>query len=456
MSTTKRIALTLGAVFGAALLLSPIAVADEIIVRDLNTGAEKTIRCWGVTSETWTETKYRERERSADQSVPSVSVVRIVRDDKSPNAQNFRAAMSELNRGNYAEAARAFKEISGGGWKVDFETGERTGFKSFNEGDPSGRNKRPSWVSEYAHFYYAKSKLLEAKANKDRAAYEEALLAIDDVKVPGGDGKQTTGGFLGRFKGGNSRYFPEALWVKANALVGLARYDDAAKAFTQLQNDAGRVKLAPRWTYEGVIGPGRIAEAQGNLTEAVNGYRAAIPTMEVLIEQETRDYMRRRCGLWWSQAHMNVARVKLADAEKAKSPAKFSSLRSWIQKGTPDAVRKYAEGKGWPKPAVDALVGGARDPRVQAVGLNGIGLAYLNEPKPRNEEAMLAFKAVSVKYFQVPEQHARALYYLAKAAKAAAGASGAKAEVKEMYGAMADEAVRMLRKQHPDSTWANR
>lgn len=455
MSTTKRIALTLGTVLGA-LLLAPLAVADEIVVRDLNTGAEKSIRCWGITSETWTEVKYRERQRSADKSVPTNTVVRIIRGDKSANAQNLRSALGELERGNYAEAARALKEISGGGWKVDFDTGERTGFKSFAEGDPSGRNKRPSWVSEYAHFHYAKAKLMEGLANDDRAALEEALLAVDDVKVPGGDGKQTTGGFLGRFKGGNSRFYPEAMWIKAKALVGLGRYADAAQTFSELQAEATKIKLLPRWTYEGVIGPGVIAEAQGNLTEAVNGYRAAMPTMEVLLEQETRDWMRRQCGRWWSQAHMNVARVKLADAEKAKSPAKFSSLRTWIQKGSPTEVRKYAERKGWPKPSVDALVAGARDPGVQAVGLNGIGLAYLNEPKPRYEEAMLSFKAVSVKYFQVREQHARALYYLAKAAKEAAGAANGKAEVKEMYTNMADEAVRMLRKQHPDSDWANK
>lgn len=456
MSHTKRISLTTGAILAAFLLLAPITRADEIVVRDLNTGAEKKVRCWGVTAETWTEVKYRERQRSADKSIPTITVVRIIRGDKSANAQNLRSAMGELARGNHAEAARALKEISGGGWKVDFDTGERTGFKSFDEGDPSGRNKRPSWVSEYAHFHYAKAKLLEGVATKDRAAFEEALLAVDDVKVPGGDGKQTTGGFLGRFKGGNSRFYPEAEWVKAQALVGLARYDDAQKAFTQLQNDAGRVKLAPRWTYEGVIGQGVIAEAQGNLTLAVDGYRAAMPTMEVLIEQETRDYMRRRCGRWWSQAHMNVARVKLADAEKAKSPAKFSSLRNWIKKGSPEAVRKYAGGKGWPKPSVDALVAGARDPGVQAVGLNGIGLAFLNEPKPRYEEAMLSFKSVSVKYFQVPEQHARALYYLAQAARKAGDAANGNKDVKAMYAGMADEAVKMLRKQHPDSEWANR
>ncbi len=444
------------AVVGAALLCAPRAQADEIIVRDLATGAESSVRCWGVTSETWTDVKYRERQRTADKSIPTISVVRIVRSDKSTTAENLRSALGELVRGNYAEAAKAMKEIAGGGWKIDFDTGERTGYRSFDEGDPKGRSKRPTWISEYAHLYYAQAKVLEAQASKDRGAFEEALLAIDDVKVPGGDGKQTTGGFLGRFSGGNSRFYPDALLVKAQALVGLARYEDAAATFTELQNQATRVKLAPRWTYEGVIGAGVIAEAQGNLTGAVDGYRSAIPTMEILLSQEPRNWLRKQCGKWWSQAHMRVSAIKLRDAEDAKSPAKFAALRSWIQKGTPEAVRKYASGKGWPTAAIDALVSGARDPSVQAVGLNGQGLAFLYEPKPRFEEAMLAFKAVTVKYFQVPDQHARGLYYLAEAAKKASAANSGKKEVKEMYDIMADEAVKMLRSQHPNSKWANK
>jgi hypothetical protein len=63
---------------------------------------------------------------------------------------------------------------------------------------------------------------------------------------------------------------------------------------------------------------------------------------------------------------------------------------------------------------------------------------------------------VTVKYFQVPEQHARGLYYLAQAAKKASTANSGKKEVKEMYDVMADEAVKMLRAQHPDSEWANK
>ena len=100
------------------------------------------------------------------------------------------------------------------------------------------------------------------------------------------------------------------------------------------------------------------------------------------------------------------------------------------------------------------MVAGARDPAVQAVGYNGIGLAYLNEPKPKYEEALVAFKAVAVRYFEDAEQHARALYYLAQAADGAA--KQAKGEAKEMYAAMADQAAKSLRSQHPDSPWARR
>ena len=445
MSHPKNLALLGAALLTALAIASGPARADEIVVRDLATGQESTVRCFDVTSETWSEVKYRERERGAEKSVPTMTVIAIHHtSDKSKNAQGIEAAMGELDRRNYTEAARQFQGLSGGGWKMDFETNRRTGYVSFAENDPPGRNRRPSWVSEYAQFFYAKAKLLQGQEAKDRQALEDALLAVDDVPVPGGDGKQTTGGFLGRFADGNSRFYPEALWIKSQALVALDRYDDAAKTFTELYQQSGRVPLGPRWAYEGMIGPGLIAEAKGDYTAAVAGYRGAMPTMEVLLERETRSWLMREYGRYRALAHTRVAAVMLKDAEESKSPPKFSNLRSWIQKGSPAEVRTYAAGKGWPKERIDALVAGSRDPNVQAVGLTGMGLAYLNEPQPRYEEALLAFKAVTVKYFQVPEQHARALKYLAEAADGAAKAS-TKPEVKQMYETMAREARERLR-----------
>ncbi len=450
MNTPKRLFLLATLLAGAAFLAAP-AVADEIIVRDLATGQESSINVHVVTSETWSEVKYKERKRSAEKSVPTLTVVSVKRTDKSANASSLKEAIATLDRGSYKEASEALQAISGGGWKVDLETGERK-YVSFSANDPSGRNKRPPWISEYSHFYYAKALFKLGRKNKDRDVVEEAYLALDDVAVPGGEGK--TGGFLGRFAGGNSRFYPEAMALKGKALVLLARYDDAKKVFQDLHKSAIRIPLDPVWAYEGLVGGGSIAEAQGDLTAAVEGYRGAIPTMEVLLGQETRNYMRQRYGRYYSQARMRVAAVKLMAAEKRKAPAAFADLRQWIQGGMPDAIRRRAKTKGMPQESIAALVAGARDPAVMAVGYNGIGLAYLNEPKPKYEEAMLAFKAVTVKFFQEPEQHARALYYLAKAADGAAKA--AKGEVKKMYESMADEAVKMLRSQHPGSTWAGR
>lgn len=435
----------------AACLLAGPAVADEIVVRDLATGQESAISCHSVTSETWSEVKYKERQRSAEKSVPTLTVVRVRRSDKSTNAASLTSAIADLKRGNYKEAAQRFHEISGGGWKIDLETGERK-YVSFSANDPSGKNKRPPWISEYSHFYYAKAMFLQGRSINDRDVVEEAYYALEDLQVPGG--KETTGGFLGRFAGGNSRHYPEAMALKGQALVLLARYDDAAKAFTELHKAAIRIPLDPRWAYEGLIGAGTIAESKGDLTAAVTGYRGAIPTMEVLLGQEARNYMRQRYGRYYSQARMRVAAVKLKAAEKRKAPAAFADLRQWIKGGMPEAIRARGKSKGLPPPSIAALVAGARDPAVQAVGYNGIGLAYLNEPTPKYEDAMLAFKAVTVKYFQEPEQHARALYYLAKAASGAAGA--AKGEVKEMYTTMAGEAMKMLRSQHPGSEWASK
>jgi hypothetical protein len=444
-------------VLALALLIAPArASADEIIVRDLNTGSESSIRCWGVTSETWSEVKYKERERSAEKSVKTLEVVRIERTGKDATATNLANAIAELERGNYREAADALRAISGGGWKQNIDTGVRT-YKSFSEDDPKGRKRRPPWTSEYAHFYYAKAKYLGGMAAKDNALLQEALLAIDDVAVPGEAGKKT-GGFLGRFAGGNSRFFAEAMWIKASVLVALSRFDDANEVFTDLHNQAIRVPLEPRWTYEGKIGPGTIAEAKKELGAAVTAYENAAGTMKLLLKDEQRGWMQGEYGRYFSRANMRVAAVKLKEAEDRKAPSAFASLRAQIKNGMPEALRERGMREGLPPAAVDALVAGARDPIVQAVALNGIGLAYLNEPKPQYERALLAFKAVVVKYFQVPEQPARALYYLAKAAKGAADAASKakKTEVRDMYMAWQSNAIKTLRNDYPDSPWANR
>jgi len=246
------------AALGAAVCLSLSVLAapvraDEIVVRNLDTGAQSSINAWGITSEGWAEVKYKERQRSAEKTVPTITVVTIRRSDKSANAMNLRAAIAELQRGNHREAADALQAINGGGWKPDLETGVRK-YVSFSENDPKGKNKRPPWISEYSHFYYTKALYLRAMAEKDRDTLEEALLALDDIEVPGGEEKATSGGFLGRFAGGNSRFFPEALAMKADLLTLLARYDEAGAAYKELYAKAIEVPLRPRWAYEGEIG----------------------------------------------------------------------------------------------------------------------------------------------------------------------------------------------------------
>jgi len=452
MNEPKRIFLTGALLAGTLLLWAASARADEIVVRDLASGQESTVPCYAVTSETWAEVKYKERKRSAEKSVPTISVVRIKRNDKSKAASDLVGAIDSLNRGNFAEAASALHDISGGGWYVDTVGSGDKKYVSFSKNDPTGKNKRPTWISEYAHFYYAKALFLAGEAKNDRDLIEEALLALDDVPVPGGKGK--TGGFLGRFSGGNSRFVPEAMALKARALKFLARYDDAGVTFNALHKAAISIPLDPQWAYEGLIGTGSIAEAKGDFTRAVESYRGAITTMLVLLGQESRTYMRQRYGRYYSQARMRVARLKLQVAEKRKAASAFADLRNWITEGQPEAIRRTGKSKGLPAESIAALVAGARDPLVQAVGYNGIGLAYLREAKPKYVNAMLAFKAVAVKYFEEPEQHARALYYLAQAAEGAS--KGAKGEVQSMYASIAEQALTMLRSQHPESSWARK
>ena len=439
---------------GAALVLGAApALADEIVVRDLETCATRSIPVFEVTSETWAEVKYRKRNRGTEVTLPTITVVDIKRDSKDANVKSLADAVSELERGNYGVAAQALDSITGAGWRVDPGTGERK-YTPFDTGDPPGKNKRPPWIREYAHFYFAKARLMDGIARKDRDAVEDALLALEDVAVPGGDGKETTGGFLGRFQGGNSRFYAEALWLRAKALVFLARYDDAKEAFTQLHNDSLKVGLDPRWAYEGKMGAGAIAEAQGKLVEAQTAYKAAGIALLQMLKDEQRQCLRGELGRYYSLARIRVAAVMLSDAEKSNSGPAYMKLAAFVDGGSPEKLRGVARKEGLTKGAADALIAGARDPNVQAIALNAEGLANLNASPPRPEQALIAFKAVTVKYFQVGEEPARALFYLAKAADMAS--KNAKGDARAMYVNMRAEAAKALRAKYPDSSWANK
>ena len=82
---------------------------------------------------------------------------------------------------------------------------------------------------------------------------------------------------------------------------------------------------------------------------------------------------------------------------------------------------------------------------------NGLGLAYLQEGK--FEDAILAFRAVEVKYFQVREEHARALHYLARAADEAAKKASAEG-ARTLYEKYRDDARGRLKAEYPNSRWA--
>jgi hypothetical protein len=140
----------------------------------------------------------------------------------------------------------------------------------------------------------------------------------------------------------------------------------------------------------------------------------------------------------------------LRAAEEHKSAAEFQKLRAFIEEGSPDALKKKFASRA--KREMDALVAGARDPFVQAVAQNGLGLAYLAEQ--RYEEAVMAFDSVQVKYFQFPEETARALFYLAQAAAGAAQAS--KGEGAKYYETLKDSALKTLRADYPGSPFAKK
>jgi tetratricopeptide (TPR) repeat protein len=434
---------------GALLLLAATgreACADEILHHDPETGAIVTTRAEEIVSETWTEVTYRDRQRGPTKSLPTPLVKDVVRSAESAQARDLVNAIAELSRGGATEAATALGNLSGGGWRQDVTTRERT-YRPFTEAGTNGGGSRPDWTSEYAHFYYVKALYQDGVARGDKERLEEAWLALEDQPVPGGSAR--TGGFLARFKGGNSRFYAEAMILKGDLLLALGRHDDAAKAYEEVYDKVIGVDLGPRWAFQAALGPGRVAEAKGDALDAVNKYKDAANFMRLRLEAETRGFLRRAIGVYHSRARMRAAAVMLEQAEKNKSPAEFQRLREFLEQGSAAALR--AGHRALPPAQVEALVAGALDPEVQAVSQNGMGLAYLSEKD--YERAILAFRSVDVKYFAVAAEHARALHYLAKAADAAAkAASGAAARA--FHERTRDEALERLKAEHPQSRWS--
>jgi hypothetical protein len=84
------------------------------------------------------------------------------------------------------------------------------------------------------------------------------------------------------------------------------------------------------------------------------------------------------------------------------------------------------------------------------VAQTGLGLAHYHEK--HYDDAILAFRAVTVKQFQVPDEPARALYWLAQAADAAA--KQAKGAAAGFYETLKAEAVKSLKAEFPNSPYA--
>jgi hypothetical protein len=236
----------------------------------------------------------------------------------------------------------------------------------------------------------------------------------------------------------------------------LGRYDVAATAFQELHEAALKVDLGPRWAYEGKLGPGLIAQAKGDLGQAKVEFKSLGLTLLTMLKNESRGCLRQELGRYYSLSRARMASAMLEDAEKRASAAAFQELADFIQQGSPEALKALAASQNLSPDAALALVNGARSPLVQAVSLNAQGLAYLNASPPDLERALLSFKAVDVKYFQVSAERARALYYLARTATKAAEQAKAGSKAKALYAGLADEALKKLRDRHADSPWASK
>ncbi len=447
--------LALLGLFVLGLSFATQAAADEIEVIDLRTCERSTRTVYEVTSETWQFVMYRERAKGPEQKIPTIEVASVRRGDvNDAEAETIKSARDLIRRGSYQEAAEALFTVHGGGWDT---LGEEPKYKSFMAGDPTKGNQRPRWQSEYAHFFYCKALYLRGMKEKNKDILGQALMALVDMPRPDqvaeDDEFKTTGGFLTRFANGNSRWYPEAMLLHAKTLVGLGKYPEAKKVFDELQGHAidATLGLSPRWAYEAALGGGIIEEAKGNAEDASKAYQSALTIVSQLLKNEMRKCLQLELGRYYSRARIRAAKVKLDQALEADNAATYNRLRVFIEAGMPDALKSKFAGQS--KAVTDAIVSGARDPEVQAVASNGLGLAYLHEGKA--VEALVHFDTVRVKNFGVRDQAALAHYYLAEAASKAAE-SAKKPAAKEMYEKMRDQARKALKSNYSDTEWARK
>jgi len=419
-----------------AVVAAGTARADEIRHLDPTTCAPVTKNVAEVVEENWLQVSYRVKVGQAVERLDTRLVLDIKRSNDDSQAVAFRAALTELDSGN-AEAARAgFASVAGGGRTIDPGTGKAE-YKVF----PAEVGKA-RWYVGYGIYHYALASYREGAAKGDKPLLEDALRALD---ADSGEEK----GFLVRYKEGKSRWYADGLLLKAQILLALDRAEPAAAAFDALYQKAITSPIGARFAYEAKLGPGRVAEAKKDMTGAETAYEAATAALQSLLEQASDPCSRKEYGRFYNEARMEKARVMREAAEKDGSPAAFGRLRTFLQQGTPEALKAKLAGR--PPEVVEAVMGGALAPTVQAVAQNGIGLAFLAEKK--YGEAVYAFTQVRIKYFSVGAEVPRALYYLAKAADGAAAAA-TKPEGKALYQAQATAARQELQRSWKATTWA--
>ena len=252
------------------------------------------------------------------------------------------------------------------------------------------------------------------------------------------------------FKGGNSRWLPDAMALRAQALLGLKRFDEATAAYGELFDQAVGVRLAPRWVYEAKVGAGRVAEAQGKPEVAVQLYEQAPTALETLLGQAPNRCLRLEIGRYYSRVRMRAAELLLRKAEAAGTAAAYVSVKTYLEESLPEALKRKLSGRT--PEQLEALLAGARDTEVQAVLLSGLGQAYLVEK--RYDDAALALAGVAVRNADARERAAAALYHLAKAAEGAAGT--AEGEAKKAYDEIKSGALKRLKADYPESPYATK
>jgi tetratricopeptide (TPR) repeat protein len=358
----------------AVALLGPLAAADTIKLVD-----GTVIDGIRIVSESWKEIEYRKPRVAAPLKVETAKVASI---EYSSTSADFREARVKEEEGDLLTAAAYYDAVAS-----DEET---------------------------PVFLAAEARLRQADVLNENGNLPDAIAAYDQLlkEVP------------------ETRHLAEAMLGRGRALLRDGRLEEAAAAFTGLQEAVASKSLGEHFAWEGEFHALMVMQAQGQVDAAARGYE------ELLGRVRSSDKgIANKCQL-------RLGRLKLSQSQPDEAKPLFQEIIDSRLEMDKDVVAEAYIGRGRCSFS-KGLAGLEASDRLGVSGDKPRAEAAYEDALDEFRDARLDFLRVVVSYPSVKSQQAEAMYWAAQCFLNLAEPNGER------------EAGRLLKSaaQYPDSPW---